>query len=249
MRTFLAVLEEGAVTKAAGKMRVTQSAVSHTLDKLRLFFEDPLFIRDGRGITPSARALSLREPIEDLLRGIEALPHQGEFDPLRHPVEFTIATNQVDFAVPAKFGLQYKDRDNTMKTPLCIHRAPLGTHERFIGFLIEHYAGNFPLWLAPEQVRVLTIGEDDALVDYAKAIVSELRAHEVRVEADFSHDPIKAKVADAEKARVHTMLAIGPRDMEHGNVSIRLHGKGHQGAKPRAEAVTGILSAIQDRRA
>ena len=65
--------------------------------------------------------------------------------------EFTIATNQVDFAVPAKFGLQYKDRDNTFKTPLCIHRAPLGTHERFIGFLIEHYAGNFPLWLAPEQ--------------------------------------------------------------------------------------------------
>jgi len=161
--------------------------------------------------------------------------------------EFTIATNQVDFAVPAKFGLQYKDRDNTMKTPLCIHRAPLGTHERFIGFLIEHYAGNFPLWLAPEQVRILTIGEDDALVDYAKAIVSELRAHEVRVEADFSHDPIKAKVADAEKARVHTMLAIGPRDMEHGNVSVRLHGKGHQGAKPKDEVVARILAEIRDR--
>jgi threonyl-tRNA synthetase len=163
--------------------------------------------------------------------------------------EFTIATNQVDFAVPAKFGLQYKNRDNTMKTPLCIHRAPLGTHERFIGFLIEHYAGNFPLWLAPEQVRVMTIGEDDAMVNYAKDIVTQLRAHEVRVEADFSHNPIKAKVADAEKARVHTMLAIGPRDMEHGNVSIRLHGKGHQGAKPKADAITEILESIQERRA
>src|SRR5207249_1922442 len=91
--------------------------------------------------------------------------------------EFTLATNQVDFAVPRKFGLVYRDKDNTEKTPLCIHRAPLGTHERFIGFLIEQYAGNFPLWLAPEQVRVLTISDDEALVSYAKAIVSELRSN------------------------------------------------------------------------
>src|ERR1700733_9559985 len=100
--------------------------------------------------------------------------------------EFTIATNQVDFAVPKKFGLVYRDRDNAEKTPLCIHRAPLGTHERFIGFLIEHYAGNFPLWLAPEQVRVMTIGDDEKLVGYAKQIVSELRANFVRAESDFS---------------------------------------------------------------
>jgi threonyl-tRNA synthetase len=161
--------------------------------------------------------------------------------------EFTLATNQVDFAVPAKFGLQYKDRDNTLKTPLCIHRAPLGTHERFIGFLIEHYAGNFPLWLAPEQVRVLTIGEDEALVEYAKAIVKELRAHEVRCEGDYANDPIKAKVAEAEKARVHTMLVIGGRDLEAGNISVRLHGQGHVGAKPKAEVIAGILRTIQER--
>ncbi len=109
--------------------------------------------------------------------------------------EFTLATNQVDFAVPAKFGLTYRDKDNTDKTPLCIHRAPLGTHERFIGFLIEHYAGNFPLWLAPEQVRVITIGEEEPLVNYAKAIVDELRANFVRCESDFSQRPIKAKIA------------------------------------------------------
>jgi len=162
--------------------------------------------------------------------------------------EFTLATNQVDFAVPAQFGLQYKDRDNTMKTPLCIHRAPLGTHERFIGFLIEHYAGNFPLWLAPEQVRVLTIGEDEALIAYAKDLVAELRRHQVRAEADLSHDPIKAKVAAAEKARVHTMLAVGPRDLAAGKVSVRLHGKGHQGAKPKDEAIADILTAIRERR-
>jgi threonyl-tRNA synthetase len=162
--------------------------------------------------------------------------------------EFTIATNQVDFAVPAKFGLVYKDRDNTLKTPLCIHRAPLGTHERFIGFLIEHYAGNFPLWLAPDQVRVLTLNDDAALVDYAQPIVRELRANMVRVEGDFSANPIKAKIADAETARVHTMLVIGGRDLEAGQVSVRLHGKGPQGAKPKAEVVAEILEAIRERR-
>ena len=110
--------------------------------------------------------------------------------------EFTIATNQVDFAVPGRFGLVYKTRDNTEATPLCIHRAPLGTHERFIGFLIEHYAGNFPLWLAPEQVRVLPIGDEAPLLEYARAIQAELRAHEVRAELDASSDHIKAKIAE-----------------------------------------------------
>ncbi|MEY2560599.1 MAG: threonyl-tRNA synthetase, partial [Verrucomicrobiota bacterium] len=98
--------------------------------------------------------------------------------------EFTIATNQVDFAQPRRFNLVYKDRDNTEKTPLCIHRAPLGTHERFIGFLIEHYAGNFPLWLSPEQVRILPIGDEAPLLEYARSIHAELRAHQVRCELD-----------------------------------------------------------------
>jgi threonyl-tRNA synthetase len=170
--------------------------------------------------------------------------------------EFTLATNQVDFAVPKRFGLVYRDKDNTDKTPLCIHRAPLGTHERFIGFLIEHYAGNFPLWLAPDQVRVLTvgggvqtIGDVMLLENYAKSIVNELRANFVRCEADFSTDPIKAKIAEAEKAKVHTMLVIGGRDMDAGNVSVRLHGKGNLGAKPKGEVVADILAAIKVRRA
>jgi threonyl-tRNA synthetase len=163
--------------------------------------------------------------------------------------EFTIATNQVDFAVPRKFGLVYRDRDNAEKTPLCIHRAPLGTHERFIGFLIEHYAGNFPLWLAPDQVRVITIGDDEALTTYAKAIHRELRANEVRADMDLGTDPIKAKIANAEKTKVHTMLVIGNRDLEAGAVSIRLHGKGNVGAKPKAEAIADIVAAIKERRA
>jgi len=162
--------------------------------------------------------------------------------------EFTLATNQVDFAVPKRFGLVYRDKDNTDKTPLCIHRAPLGTHERFIGFLIEHYAGNFPLWLAPEQVRVLTIGEEAPLVDYAKKITAELRANMVRAEGDYGTDKINGKIQRAEEAKVHTMLVIGPRDLQAGIVSVRMHGKGNLGAKPKVEVVADILAAIRERR-
>jgi threonyl-tRNA synthetase len=162
--------------------------------------------------------------------------------------EFTIATNQVDFAVPSRFGLLYKDRDNTMKTPLCIHRAPLGTHERFIGFLIEHYAGNFPLWLAPEQVRILPIGDEPELVEAANALRAELRSHGVRTEVDASSDKINGKVLRAEESKVHTMLVLGKRDLEAGALSVRVHGKGNLGAKPRAEVIGDLLASIQERR-
>src|SRR5687768_4507169 len=162
--------------------------------------------------------------------------------------EFTIATNQVDFAQPKRFGLTYKTRDNTDAMPLCIHRAPLGTHERFIGFLIEHYAGNFPLWLAPEQVRILPIGDEAPLLDYARALQAELRAQQVRCELDASTDHIKAKIANAEQMKVHTMLVIGNRDLEANAVSLRVHGKGNLGAKPRDEVVAEILSSIKARR-
>jgi len=161
--------------------------------------------------------------------------------------EFTIATNQVDFAQPRRFNLVYKDRDNTEKTPLCIHRAPLGTHERFIGFLIEHYAGNFPLWLSPEQVRILPIGDEPKLLDYARSVQTELRSHQVRCELDASTDHIKSKIANAEQMKVHTMLVIGNRDLEAGAVSVRLHGKGNLGATPRGDVVADILSSIKQR--
>jgi len=163
--------------------------------------------------------------------------------------EFSIATNQVDFAQPRSFDLRYKDRDNLEKIPICIHRAPLGTHERFIGFLIEHYAGNFPLWLSPEQVRILTIGDDPKLLDYAQSVLNELRAHQVRAEIDDSTDKINGKIQRAEQMKVHTMFVIGKRDMESNAVSVRVHGKGNLGAKPRADAIAEILDAIKQRRA
>ena len=162
--------------------------------------------------------------------------------------EFSIATNQVDFAQPRRFNLVYKDRDNTEKTPICIHRAPLGTHERFIGFLIEHYAGNFPLWLSPEQVRILPIGDEAKVLEYSMSILNELRAHQVRAEIDKSTDKINGKIQRAEQMKVHTMFVIGKRDMDASAISVRVHGKGNLGARPRAEVVAEILTAIKERR-
>ena len=163
--------------------------------------------------------------------------------------EFSIATNQVDFAQPRRFDLVYKDRDNTEKIPLCIHRAPLGTHERFIGFLIEHYAGNFPLWLSPEQVRILPIGDDAKVLEYSMSILNELRGHQVRAEIDKSSDNINGKIQRAEQMKVHTMFVIGKRDMDADAISVRIHGKGNLGAKPRSEAIAEILQSIKERRA
>ncbi len=160
--------------------------------------------------------------------------------------EFTIATNQVDFAVPSRFGLVYRDKDNTDKTPLCIHRAPLGTHERFVGFLIEHYAGNFPLWLAPEQVRVLPVTGDQ--VGYAEDIARELRAQFVRATVEFSNDKLQGRIQRAEEARVHTMLIVGGKEQTAAAVAVRIHGRGNVGVRPRTDAVSDILQAIKDRR-
>ena len=87
--------------------------------------------------------------------------------------EFTLATNQLDFAVPERFNLMYKDKDGSDKTPICIHRAPLSTHERFIGFLIEHFAGAFPVWLSPTQVQIIPVA--DVFNDYAKEIGSKIK--------------------------------------------------------------------------
>jgi len=157
--------------------------------------------------------------------------------------EFTIATNQVDFAVPRRFGLVYTTRENKEATPLCIHRAPLGTHERFIGFLIEHYAGNFPLWLAPEQVRVLPI--TDHQNDYARQIVAEYRAHQIRATADCSGEKIGAKIRRAEVDKVNTMFIVGQKEQEAGAVSLRRHGKGDLGVKPKAEVLNLLLEEIR----
>ncbi|MBR5978325.1 MAG: threonine--tRNA ligase [Verrucomicrobia bacterium] len=161
--------------------------------------------------------------------------------------EFTLATNQVDFAVPGRFGLVYRTRDNTEATPLCIHRAPLGTHERFIGFLIEHYAGNFPLWLAPEQVRILPIGSEQ--MEFCEALRKRMHDDGIRVTLDCSGDKIGGKIRNAETDKVHTMFVVGHKEQEANSVALRVHGKGDQGVKPVEEVLADLKQKIAARAA
>ena len=142
--------------------------------------------------------------------------------------EFTLATNQVDFAVPARFGLTYKNSQNKLETPICIHRAPLGTHERFIGFLIEHYAGNFPIWLAPKQVSILSISEK--YNDYAKKVLQLLINSDIRGLVDNRDETIGKKIRDAEMKKIPFMLIIGEKEFNDNKVSVRRHGSGDVGS-------------------
>ncbi len=133
--------------------------------------------------------------------------------------EFTLATNQVDFAQPRRFGLEYAAEDGTRKTPLCLHRAPLSTHERLIGFLIEHYAGDFPLWLAPEQVRIVPIA--DRHLGYAEEVRAALDAVDLRAEVDGRSERMNAKIRDAELLKVPYTVILGDREEQDRVVSFR----------------------------
>lgn len=134
--------------------------------------------------------------------------------------EFSLATNQVDFAQPARFDLKYTNKEGNEEVPLCIHRAPLSTHERMIGFLLEHYAGNFPVWLCPEQVRVIPI--TDGQNEYAIQIERELREQGIRVSADLSAQRMNAKIRSAQLMKVPYMLVVGENEMKAGQVSLRV---------------------------
>ncbi|MEX1117784.1 MAG: threonine--tRNA ligase [Terrimicrobiaceae bacterium] len=162
--------------------------------------------------------------------------------------EWQLGTVQVDYNLPVRFDLWYRGTDGSQHRPVMIHRAPFGSMERFTGVLIEHFAGNFPLWLAPEQVRVLPINtDDDELMAYARAIETELREAGVRCTLDPTGDRINGKVARAEAEKVHTMFVVGKRDAEAGAVSLRVHGKGNLGAQPRDEAILNVISGIRQR--
>ncbi len=155
--------------------------------------------------------------------------------------EFTLATNQVDFAQPASFDLTFVNSNGEDEMPLCIHRAPLGTHERTLGFLIEHYAGNFPVWLSPEQVRMIPIS--DAHHDYVSDIVKRLRALGVRAEADLSSERMQRKIREAQLMKVPYMPVVGNREMEEGNVALRKR----DGSPQEVLSVDAFVAMVQDK--
>jgi threonyl-tRNA synthetase len=159
--------------------------------------------------------------------------------------EFSLATNQVDFAQPGRFNLTYVNKDGVEETPLCIHRAPLSTHERMIGFLIEHYAGNFPVWLSPEQVRVIPI--TDSQHEYSAKIAEQLRSLGMRASADLGTDRMNAKIRQAQLMKVPYMLVVGAQELEAGTVSLRVRDGSRQDNMLLAEFIARAQNRIATR--
>ena len=160
--------------------------------------------------------------------------------------EFTLATNQVDFAIPERFDLTYTDKDGSSKTPLCIHRAPLGTHERFIGFLIEHFGGNFPLWLAPKQVIILPVS--DKYNDYAEKINNHLKAEGVRSSLDNRSEKIGSKIRDAELQKINIMIIVGEKEVDSNTLTIRRRFIKEQEVLSLEQFTSSIKVEIKERR-
>jgi threonyl-tRNA synthetase len=161
--------------------------------------------------------------------------------------EFTLSTNQVDFAQPGRFDLKFMSKEGVEETPLCIHRAPLGTHERFIGFLLEHYAGNFPVWLSPEHARVIPITDNQN--EYAEKVVAQLREQGIRVMADVSAQRMNAKIRDAQLMKVPYMLVVGENEANAGQVSLRVRDGSRADNIPLAEFITRARDRISRRAA
>jgi len=159
--------------------------------------------------------------------------------------EFTVGTNQLDFSVPEKFALTYIDKEGKEKTPLCLHRAPLSTHERFVGFLLEHYAGNFPTWLAPVQVKIIPVS--DSHLSYANEIKKKLKEDMVRVELDDRKESVSKKIRLAETSKIPYMLIIGDKEVESKEITIRIHGSKEQTTTNIDQFSSNILQEIKQR--
>jgi len=159
--------------------------------------------------------------------------------------EFSLATNQVDFAVPPRFNLTFVNPHGQEETPLCIHRAPLSTHERMVGFLLEQYAGKFPVWLSPDQAVVVPITE--AHNEYADALARRLRAANIRAQADLGTERMNAKIRQAQLLQIPYMLVVGDQEVANGTVSLRKRDGSRQNDLPVAEFIAQTQQRIASR--
>ncbi len=156
------------------------------------------------------------------------------------------STIQFDFSLPERFDMTYTDKDGKMKRPFMIHRALLGSIERFFGVLIEHYAGKFPLWLAPIQVKILPITDDQN--DYAESIYKELKKNNIRAGLDIRSEKIGHKIRESELQKIPYMLIIGKKEIENESVSVRLHGVGDKGSLKLAEVIDLLKAEIAEKK-
>jgi threonyl-tRNA synthetase len=162
--------------------------------------------------------------------------------------EFSIATNQVDFAQPRSFDLRYKDRDNIDKIPICIHRAPLGTHERFIGFLDRALRRQLPALALAEQVRILPIGDEPTVLDYARSSEGASRIATSRRDRRVNRQNQRQNPARRTDESPYHVRRSANATLEANAVSVRVHGKGNLGAQPRDQIIAELLSSIKERR-
>ncbi|HKZ35509.1 MAG TPA: His/Gly/Thr/Pro-type tRNA ligase C-terminal domain-containing protein, partial [Patescibacteria group bacterium] len=158
--------------------------------------------------------------------------------------EFAISTNQIDLFMGGRFKLKYTDSAGKEATPVIIHRAPLGSHERFIGFLIEHYGGAFPTWLHPVQVAIVPIG--DKHLPYAKSIAQKLKEQGIRVEIDAADHTMQAKVRTAEEQKVPYLIIIGDKEVKAKNISLRGRGRKDLGTMTVTDFSTKLSKEIAD---
>ena len=195
----------------------------------------------------------VREALEDGKLNFVEIPGEAAFYGPKIDVqvwsaigrEFTLATNQVDFAVPSRFDLTYTDNQNKPQTPLCIHRAPLGTHERFIGFLIEHFAGNFPLWLCPVQMSIIPVSEK--FNDYANTVYHKLKDNGIRVNLDTRNEKMGAKIRNAELSKIPIMIILGEKEVESNSISVRRRFVGNEGGITLDSFIENCKEEINER--
>jgi threonyl-tRNA synthetase len=161
--------------------------------------------------------------------------------------EFSLATNQVDFAQPASFNLTFTNSQGEEEMPLCIHRAPLGSHERFLGFLIEHYAGKFPVWLSPEQVRVIPITDNHN--EYAANLADRMKAAGIRAQADLGGERMNAKIRQAQLMKVPYMAVVGDQEVAGETIALRRRDNTRQNDVPVAAFIAQVKERIGERSA
>ncbi|HRK01604.1 MAG TPA: threonine--tRNA ligase, partial [Oligoflexia bacterium] len=159
--------------------------------------------------------------------------------------EETASTCQLDFAMPERLDLAYKGADNGLHRPYIIHRAPLGTHERFVAFLIEHYGGAFPTWLSPVQVMIVPVS--DVFTEYSQKLVDELRSDYVRVELDATNDTLNKRLRNAVTRKIPNILVIGEREQANSTVTLRRYGIQEQKTMAAAEFRNWLAETIRNR--
>jgi threonyl-tRNA synthetase len=160
--------------------------------------------------------------------------------------EWQLGTVQLDYNLPKRFELEYIGKDNSPHRPVMIHRAPFGSMERFMGILIEHFAGAFPLWLAPEQVRVLPVSE--RFNDYGRKVEAELKAHGFRATVDLRPEKIGYKIREAQLEKIPYMLVVGDKEQSAGTVALRERASGDLGAMPVGEVISKLEAEARERR-